>query len=989
MSEYIGKQLGAYRVVEQIGQGGMATIYKAYQPAMDRYVAVKILPSHFTQDASFTARFTQEARTLARLEHPHILPVHDYGEQEGIAYLVMRYINAGTLKDLIAQRGALSLKEAARIFDQVGRALGYAHSQGVIHRDIKPGNILIDERGDAFLTDFGIAKLVEGTAQFTATGAVVGTPAYMSPEQGMGMPADKRSDIYALGVMLYEMVTGRVPFEAETPLAVLLKHVNAPLPPPRQIKPDLPEAVERVILNALAKSPDDRFQSAEQVAEAFQKAVAGLPLNIAAPHEAPTTAVKLAKAQPDPTVAMPPRRAIPWLPIVGGVAGLAFLIVIAGIAAVLLAPRLGGMVQATATSHYIVAMGPTQPPAITRAAMPDATAEAVYAQPTPMAAPAATVAAVSIQPTATSRQTKPGLGWTNFTNANFVSALALQGSYLWTGGTGGLVRWNLQDGSYVELGIVDGLASGMVKDLVVDKAGNLWVATDAGISRFNGQKWQTFDEADGLGSDWVESLAIDAQGNLWAGTAYGQRGLNYYDGKTWSAPALPPLPFEFPRPQVFAWDNAGRLFLGFDDNGLVYLNKGEWKVLNRSQGLPGNHVHAIQPDDAGAMLVSFGNEVVRLNPDTGDWQAIEQLSGMGIYRIHRARDGALWFAGEAGAVRYDATANDWQRFEPGPDTFPGPPLVDIGEDKNGLWLASYGGGVIFYDGKQFQSWRTTDVGGNSVKALVQDGPGAIWAAFDDGTGLARYNPGTATWQTFGDSNGALDWPAWLAVDGAGHVWISGYSGQLKWYDGQDWQTFTSPQLGQASIERIGFGPGDVKWLWTSEGLLRHDPATDQWAKFTVQDHPALKSAYALYAASDGTVWAGGGGNGLAHYVGGKWVSPTASGEPPQYVHSVVQSPDGSVWVAADDVLYQLTKDKWVIHKAPDDVWVEKIALGPDGVIWTGKNYALGRYDPAHQSWKFFTTADGLVNRLVEAICVTPDGVVWIGTQGGISRFAEK
>ena len=297
MQQHIGKTIGVYQVVEQVGRGGMATVFKAYQPSMDRYVAIKILPSHFTQDESFVGRFTQEARTLARLEHPHILPVHDYGEQEGTTYLVMRYVEAGTLKDLVTRDGPMELKEAARVLGQVGGALDYAHSQDVIHRDIKPSNVLVDERGNTFLTDFGIAKLVAETAQFTASGAVIGTPAYMSPEQGMGQPVDYRCDIYSLGVVLYELITGRVPYEAETPLAVLLKHVNDPLPLPRQIRPDLPEAVERVILKAMAKAPDDRFQSAQQMVDALAAAVA-LPLPVV-----DTAPPQVADAAPAITVA--------------------------------------------------------------------------------------------------------------------------------------------------------------------------------------------------------------------------------------------------------------------------------------------------------------------------------------------------------------------------------------------------------------------------------------------------------------------------------------------------------------------------------------------------------------------------------------------------------------------------------------------------------------------------------------------------------------
>lgn len=353
MNPYIGTTLGSYRILEQIGQGGMATVFKAYQPSMDRYVAIKVLPSHFTQDKSFLGRFNQEARTLARLEHPHILPVYDYGEQAGTTYLVMRYINAGTLSDLIAQQGPMDLDDVARILSQIGQALAYAHSQGVIHRDIKPSNVLIDEQGNAFLTDFGIAKLIASTAQFTRAGTILGTPAYMSPEQGLDRPIDHRSDIYALGVMLYEMVTGHVPYDAETPLAVLLKHVHEPLRPPRQIRQDLPEGVERVILKAMAKSPDDRFQTAEAMVDKLQRAVAGLPTDIVVPPQpgGPTAVLTQPGPEsageamlPQSTEVVPPpqpakaHKRSPWLPAVGGIAVLAII----AIAAWLILPNLSG-----------------------------------------------------------------------------------------------------------------------------------------------------------------------------------------------------------------------------------------------------------------------------------------------------------------------------------------------------------------------------------------------------------------------------------------------------------------------------------------------------------------------------------------------------------------------------------------------------------------------------------------------------------------------
>jgi len=269
-----GQMLGPYRIINQVGQGGMATVYKAYQPSMDRNVAIKVLPGQLAQSPEFTQRFQQEARIIARLEHAHILPVFDYGESEGIAYFVMRYLDAGTLKDKMEAGSPLPLSEIDRLFTQLADALSYAHSQGVIHRDLKPANALIDSRGNLFLTDFGIAKILESASpRLTQTDAIMGTPAYISPEQAQAQKVDQRSDIYSLGIILYEMVTGRVPYTADTPLAVILKHVTHPLPLPSTVKPDIPEAIEQVILKALAKNPDDRFATVAEFASAWKHAL--------------------------------------------------------------------------------------------------------------------------------------------------------------------------------------------------------------------------------------------------------------------------------------------------------------------------------------------------------------------------------------------------------------------------------------------------------------------------------------------------------------------------------------------------------------------------------------------------------------------------------------------------------------------------------------------------------------------------------------------
>lgn len=272
MDNLIGKQLGSFQIVARLGTGGMATVFKAYQPNMERYVALKVLRRHFSENPEFAGRFSQEARLIAQLEHPNILPVYDFGESDGYTYMAMRLVKGGSLSNLLKTRGRLDLITINRIIAEVGGALQYAHERNVIHRDLKPGNILMDDHGSCLLTDFGIAKLLKSTSHLTETGGILGTPLYISPEQGSGEPVDHRSDIYALGVVLYHMVVGDVPYKADTPMAVIFKHIHDPLPLPGQLVPDLPEPIERVIMKALAKNPDDRYATAKQFVDALKVA---------------------------------------------------------------------------------------------------------------------------------------------------------------------------------------------------------------------------------------------------------------------------------------------------------------------------------------------------------------------------------------------------------------------------------------------------------------------------------------------------------------------------------------------------------------------------------------------------------------------------------------------------------------------------------------------------------------------------------------------
>ena len=268
-----GMTVGSYRILEQVGLGGMATVFKAYDPGTDRYVAIKIVSPHFANNPEFRERFRREAKSIAMLEHLHIIPVYAFGEEGDTAYLVLRYMDTGTLRDRMNDH-PLDFAEAGRLIDQIAGALDYAHRNGVIHRDVKPSNVLVDSEGNTYLTDFGIAKIVEATIELTGTGTAMGTPQYMSPEQCRGDKSlTAATDIYSLGVILYQMLIGRPPFEAETPLAIIQMHLNDPLPPPRQLNPDIPEELERVLLKALAKDPADRHSTAAEFAARLREAL--------------------------------------------------------------------------------------------------------------------------------------------------------------------------------------------------------------------------------------------------------------------------------------------------------------------------------------------------------------------------------------------------------------------------------------------------------------------------------------------------------------------------------------------------------------------------------------------------------------------------------------------------------------------------------------------------------------------------------------------
>src|SRR5438874_5890890 len=265
-----GMTLGPYRVIERIGRGGMATVHRAYHPGLDRYVAIKVLPDFFADDPGYRERFQQEARSVARLKHPNILEVFDFGYEEGLAYLVLELVEGGTLQDRVGS--PMELHEVVLILEQLAGALDHAHAHGILHRDLKPSNILLHKDGTPVLADFGLAKMAGSLRRLTSSGTVMGTPEYMSPEQAADDPTGPASDLYSLAVVAYEMLTGRVPFQADTPAATLLCHVTRDMPPTRELRGELSAHLEDVLRRGLAKRPQERYESAAAFVAALKPA---------------------------------------------------------------------------------------------------------------------------------------------------------------------------------------------------------------------------------------------------------------------------------------------------------------------------------------------------------------------------------------------------------------------------------------------------------------------------------------------------------------------------------------------------------------------------------------------------------------------------------------------------------------------------------------------------------------------------------------------
>ena len=825
MDDLINRTLGGYQIIEQVGIGGMATVYKAYQANMDRYVAIKVLPRQLAEDPSFLARFEQEVRTIARLENKNILPVYDYGEQDGYTYLVMRYVGHGTLKDLTLQ-GPLPLPTVMDFLEQIAEALQYAHDKGVIHRDVKTSNVLIDEHQQCYLTDFGIAKLAASSAHFTASGALIGTPAYMSPEQCSGMTIDHRSDLYSLGIVLYEMLTGSVPYQAETPVAIVLMHMQSPLPSPRQVNPNIPEPVEQVVFRALAKSPDERYQSARDFAQALRqamtKATDSATLALPQPQAASASAGVAVSAQPATSTQL----SAPTAPTPQNVRTYTLRLTkkrVLVAALVLLALFVLGALSnqrkeqqaaddATATAAAVgVAATSTQEASPVRTATalqsPTVTASATLApSATFTAAPTEVVALPPTEVPAPDGSADVAEGFTLdvFTTTrgqdDVQRQMALTREGIWISSGGGLEFWT-RDGNSTTYNSADGLLFNSIQTLAVDRQGVLWAlgGDTPGIMRLP-------LAADGA----IEDIQIFTTDNSTLRSDF-----------AWALYAE--------RDEVLVGTYETLIEAWNEERG---WHVPDFPTVGSSLESVGDRVWALVRTRDGTLWAGGPTGAARLDPDADDWAPLEvppklrdaDFEALAYTHFYADRaDDALWVFGYTdpdwrsfvGRLVYDDSAEPRWRWDDLPVELPDDLRDILRTADDALWLVTYDKVIRYMPDGQHDVFTVDDgLPGDVFLHIAVDKDGVVWLTSD--TGLASYDG--ERWNAY-LSDFAVPFHEAVAMgeDSSGTLWfVSPYGDLMVYYDATWWEVVESFDVGVSDMVVVD----DVWWLATDRGLVR-------------------------------------------------------------------------------------------------------------------------------------------------------------------------
>jgi serine/threonine-protein kinase len=1012
-----GQNIGPYRVIEQVGQGGMASVYKAYHAAMDRYVAIKVLPFQFFQNEEFRARFRHEVKVIASLEHPYILPVYDSGEDNDMPYLVMRYLETGSLKRRL-QDGRMTIDAIDPVFTQLATALGYAHERDVIHRDIKPANILIDRRGDIFLTDFGIAKLVGDTAEFTASGAITGTPAYMSPEQAQGYPLDPRSDIYSLGIILYELVTGQVPYEAETPLAVILKHLQEPLPLPTEIDPTIPAPIERVILKALAKDREDRFVSTQDFMQAWKQAIGqGAAPSASVPYMPPTvierspleaeltdaltadtvldqeSAVSAPAAQPMPAVqqAPAPRNRLPrWLLPAGITAALLLCIVaIAAGGYVLLqnppalpapATEIGQeSVDPTAVQNFDDTVDPTEPAESGSEQEPDsATEEEPPVEPVMLISPE---------------------GWTSWTGTAEVYDLVIYDDQLLAGGPNGVAVYAL-DGELVDQWtFADGLPDVWINDLFVDQDGSLWLATDGGLVHQDGDSAQVYSYDEGISSSLV-STVVRAGDTLFAGTFWGDdnSGPHLFENGRWNP--IPGFFSSYEDENLFsinitaaAAHPEGGIWIG-TERFLAFYNGGDFEPITTDLGLPDNYITSLFYDDDGVLWIGTGFGLARFGG--ANFETVPQMSQEAIYAMHQEANGTIWFAGDGGVWSHEPASDQWEFHQPDFEENAPWSYRAIAQAEDGtLYFGSLGKGIYRFDGVFTNLQPENSPRGTRFGQITEHPEGLLF--FNEPYWIATdiYSRFTDEWlpaSAFLENLPCCVQP--IAFDFNGRLWGGGDTG-LWIYDFTNAVNLTTRHgLPDDIVTDIAFNEDQsLAFVATPGGLA----VIENEQVIEVVEHGMTGSPeegpMKVFVQSNGDLWLIY-HEGVAVLRGDGWDyfgKGQVFGDDLYQVTDIDEGNDGVIWVATDgDGLYCYKDGSWSNYLPTDpDVMLPSwtlfgVAVAPDGGVWIATDWGGAVFFEGQ--WQVFDVDHGLIHPYINDIYITADGEVWFSTFGGLSRW---